>query len=764
MQKFMDPDFDITLSSAERPSGDSAKEQFLTSLGLDERHLLGVAGGDRIEGVLDEGVVLSSTPDDLGFSSPGAAPDRGLSRYSGFSQKERETIQAITLPAEEEPRPEPEDQNPAENSVDPLDEEENLSLHCPECRGSLVLKRRHLGIEGACVWCHTPIVAAESGRDGQVRVFPILGQANSIPKSDTSGNAGASVGEPASPPEATSAPQTKISSSEFSSATSHPEPAFPSGISLSLSATTVSFQPVAEPSTPVADFGTPEGVETAKEVSQRPMEGFDISGFLPLQEKMVETPDSTDALTDQAVNTPDLESLYETGGFLAAAPAVSVPTGFAGAPSPSATLASDSENPVPGFGNFIRNAAVDVAAPPVVETPQPTTDHSTQNAFFTPTPWGPPAPNGKPAGAPDPLSAESSPAPASTFAKASDDAPVTLPDGFASGFAAPASAAAPSAPTWEAAFGSLKDSAAPASGSATGPEARETTGFTSGFRDTAFTSDSSSVEADRSAPPAAATDSVFSIQPSTAAKVQEEVKSLEESRSFAPPFQAFATGSSMDGESTVRNIFGDPSTAGSLWGAGGPADEAPAPFAPLAPLPDLGSPLAREEAEPLFTAEESDPSLVLPTTNAQASTSMFADFRVADPDEPVAAPAPESITVAGPPALPTSTAEAASAMPVAAPVTPAAMPQVTSQPLGAKPKPKVRKGFIVLMVVIVGFASGAALASFVLPVEQYVNAARAFMESKFSASSGLAIPQMPAMPDGMDPTSESPTLEPPSQP
>ena len=67
-------------------------------------------------------------------------------------------------------------------------------------------------------------------------------------------------------------------------------------------------------------------------------------------------------------------------------------------------------------------------------------------------------------------------------------------------------------------------------------------------------------------------------------------------------------------------------------------------------------------------------------------------------------------------------------------------PNVVSEPLGSKPKPKIRKGFLVLMVVIVGFAAGAALASFVLPVDEYVQAARTFMEGKFGTpASGTSV-------------------------
>jgi hypothetical protein len=50
------------------------------------------------------------------------------------------------------------------------------------------------------------------------------------------------------------------------------------------------------------------------------------------------------------------------------------------------------------------------------------------------------------------------------------------------------------------------------------------------------------------------------------------------------------------------------------------------------------------------------------------------------------------------------------------------------------------------MVVIVGFAAGAALASFVLPSDEYVQAARSLMEAKFNPGSTSTIEQWSAMP------------------
>lgn len=49
---------------------------------------------------------------------------------------------------------------------------EQVTLACPKCAGELTLMRQHLGVEGNCVWCQLPIVAAASGANGQVRIFP----------------------------------------------------------------------------------------------------------------------------------------------------------------------------------------------------------------------------------------------------------------------------------------------------------------------------------------------------------------------------------------------------------------------------------------------------------------------------------------------------------------------------------------------------------------------------------------------------------------
>jgi len=90
----------------------------------------------------------------------------------------------------------------------------------------------------------------------------------------------------------------------------------------------------------------------------------------------------------------------------------------------------------------------------------------------------------------------------------------------------------------------------------------------------------------------------------------------------------------------------------------------------------------------------------------------------------------------------------------------ATSPNVTSQPLGKKPKKTVRKGFIVMIVIILGFFCGAVLASYVLPVDEYVAKARAMMDKKFNP--GSVVEMAPALPTA--PPMASASVQAPSAP
>ncbi|NRB75819.1 MAG: hypothetical protein HRU46_15775 [Verrucomicrobiales bacterium] len=50
--------------------------------------------------------------------------------------------------------------------VDTGSHEEVLKLVCPQCRGTLNLLRKHIGIAGKCVHCHHPVTAVDQGNSG----------------------------------------------------------------------------------------------------------------------------------------------------------------------------------------------------------------------------------------------------------------------------------------------------------------------------------------------------------------------------------------------------------------------------------------------------------------------------------------------------------------------------------------------------------------------------------------------------------------------
>ena len=133
--------------------------------------------------IADEAV--AETPDaiDVADSSPAFSAE---TEDAAPALKPEETAAAaeLTAPgaAEEfavETPVEPTSEETSESAEENLEEaNENtdgpLQLHCPKCERELILRREHLGVEGACVWCGTKIVAAESGMDRQIRVFPVF--------------------------------------------------------------------------------------------------------------------------------------------------------------------------------------------------------------------------------------------------------------------------------------------------------------------------------------------------------------------------------------------------------------------------------------------------------------------------------------------------------------------------------------------------------------------------------------------------------------
>jgi len=459
------------------------------------------------------------------------------------------------------------------------------------------------------------------------------------------------------------------------------------------------------------------------------------------EEPSVEESANEEPIATEAPMPMDLEDLYASTGFGAPAEDAKDEPGF------GETLANTNSgmsgfNPA-GFGAFLQNPAPssDVekrgsgpaspwSAPgsPSFESPEPPAVLSpildeaapAVAGFASPSPWGPPislVPEESVIDAPPTRITEETPL--SDWASAFENPPKTE-DSFS----------APKDTTPEI----LSPSPAP-------PAFAGFAGF-GGF-DAAFGGSSQETEkTDPSAVSGDAPSGFFFNNAPTSTMLFGRSEAGE--ASFAVPGHCFSTGSSSEPEpKTFEALFPSASEEGarpSIFEA-----SEPEPGGPEAPLFEAG------EGEPRFPSIKQGPSLFgdspfvsfqdepAPATSqepAQGQGSAFSDVN--------AAPVPPSVA---PEILP-APSPAGAAIPSA--------PAIPTLPLGPKPKPKVRKGFLVLMVIIVGFASGAALASFVLPVDEYVQTARAYMEKKFNPA-GIT-PQ--TLPDPIPTGSDAPAATP----
>lgn len=878
----MNSDYDITLHSEEASAPGNARERFLDSFGLGEIPAATPLVTPQVEvenyadDSVDEGVVLSSMPDDLEMPAVESEAGQRTVSNSPASSSERTRTVAISITPKESAavKTETETEFVSEKAEPTPDKntnpDENLTLACPECHGELVLQRRHLGIEGLCVWCHTPIIAAESARDSIVRVFPVLGRITKPFAAPAPAPAPVVVEEPAP---VAAVVEEKVAVAEPVAKAETPAPA----------PETLSEAPVVEEAKPieipaeVVATAPEEEIETpAPEPASFSPESF---GFGPpsvtpavsmTSLPAAKTDEADSAAAKEEVSPFDLDALYATSSFRQIAPQESMPetVGFGESLAGTAPAgSSDEEALANGFGAFLQSSPSENPAPVAAPLAAPAAAAPQEAAGFSAaTPWGPPS---KPA---IEATAPLAPATSMTPATANDDAPVALPTDFASGFGSPAlppASPAPSAENDDAGFTAAPwatafEAAAPAAGTATPSPvddfaaAFSTAGFgsvdavsdlgsftapgeanpafapaplsndfASGFQATGFgtpapapapaaaiepaslpqesaiddfaaafasagfvspapapaTASPDPISAESgfasftNAAPAAsptipAADAVetpeFTFHNSPSAKLLFGGEATDEKRSFAMPGHGFSTGSSSESDDKAP-LFPDSSTTGASttgWGISEPIgfsspDDAPVPLSSgPASVPDA----VPVEESPFGKSPFPSVADTLPGASVETPMPLFSE----------ALPAMTSPTPAAPPA-----ATAAPEIP-AAPVTPppipalpqvqeptfssianpieASAPNVVSEPLGSKPKPKVRKGFIVLMVVIVGFAAGAALASFVLPIDEYVQTARTLMEEKFNP--GSAIQQLPALPVEAGDASVAPVTEP----
>ncbi len=637
----MSSDYDITLHSDESSAADRTRSHFLDSIGLGEE---GTGGGDEAKGgtpvpgtaesphcfpdaddevpgesfdeTPDEGVVLSSQPEefDLLMEVPGNAGERPVA-YSPGSSSEQTRTGTTSYP--------PEDRFPATaertetNEVppgEPTDLEAWLTLECPECHGELVLQRRHLGIEGLCVWCHTPIVAAESPRDSTVRVFPVFGRIATPPTAPTTA--------PADADSPTVSPATDVADENEESAADPERPEFELPVELS---------------------APPESLsEPSPEHRESPFPG---------------------PSTKEDISPLDLDALYATSGF--------------GEPAPAATPREAPEEP---------------GAP----------------AFSAATPWGAPTFPAMTSSAP------ASPAPPESATTANASESLSPPDDFGASF--PASGFGHATTPSE-----LGDFIAPGQANSASDEAVPpshpaplTDDFSAGF----------------------AADGFFPATSPTPEPAPGSDTTAEEEEDFpAPSATDFSAGKAPENPTGFGFFSGisEENVTNTGWGISEPIgtaspDEAPVPF-PSGAIPSptadtvtnsfFGNspfPAASPVPEPAPAADPSETPVSLFSETSPQSIPLTTPEPPPAASDPSEAPSPQMAESTFPSLLhPSGTTG----------------PNVVSEPLGSKSKPKVRKGFLVLMVVIVGFAAGAALASFVLPVDEYVQAARTFMEGKF---------------------------------
>jgi hypothetical protein len=845
----MNFNFDINVHPSDNSSLEKARNRFLGSLGVSDCDLPDPENIETTESIDEENesLILSSGPDD--FELPGAGesvPDRFSSLpiveetdqplSSQVVQKSPDTSIAV----EEKQEAPIESLIPASPVALATDLNEVLNLSCPECEGELVLNRRHIGVEGACVWCHTSIIAAESPIDGAIRIVPILGRQQ--PKIES---AKKTLPPPPVLPvaEITAEPVIEepiaITESVVEMTVAEPVIEEPIAITESVVEMTVAEpvieepvaitesvvemtatepvieEPVAitesvvemtvaepEPEEPVAITESVVEMTVAEPVIEEPVAITESVVEMTVAEPVIEEPVAiTESVVEMTAAEPEAveisplslsfgdflnptnpvkstgseELRFAAGEFASPIELTPEPQGFfppvdAGTVETQSSLMGSkqeipqnntNESPFPtGFGAFLSGSHVltespnDAAALPSTFSGEPVTlptepETTEFSGFQSPSPWGPPT---KIAADPSEippidlaLTAESGTPPVHD-----QDPPSFSVDpmaGFASAFA-PLSASAPPAPKAELpdSFGSspsvasegtaepVIESFQPTAGSSTGddfaaafsaagfappsppgiaiPTAAADESILQSFDSLPFIQAETSAVCDTKNPEEESlpNESGFSFHNSPSPHLLFGNAASTEKRTFALPGSDFSTGSSfqekVDAPSTLDS--GNPTS----WGISEPigfvgVDSAPNSFPGISDSATTAENLFSESPLPVI-GNKLPPAL--PTEYVASSST---------PTEPALA----SLSLEPSPASKVT-------------------PTVVSQPLGVKPKAQVRKGFVVLMVVILGFACGAALASFVLPVDEYVQTARNYMEQKFSM--GSVIQQVPA--------------------
>ncbi|MCG8602548.1 MAG: hypothetical protein MI807_20560, partial [Verrucomicrobiales bacterium] len=640
-------------------------------------------------------------------------------------------------------------ESPVDPSAEPAAINDSLHLHCPKCEGELVLRREHLGVEGACVWCGIQIVAAESGLDRQVRVFPVF--------------------QPSPPKDAPQSPSPEVEDEnskeaiELSLDTGKETPE-KGGVALP---ETVIEKRADMPIEPVSDEPDIDQQPESNPVSENEFAGqaASWSGMTSLPE-----PEDSPALDEGTPSFSSFSDLAEEVELPAVDPDSSAIGPFP-ASDPDPVNESESELGVPdswsaGFPDQIPG---ETDGPSGSESPD--MEFSADEAGFGNLSFGNVPHEQQPVNfdsemSPNSGEQEEEPAIEGFTGDASaNDEKGELPEGFSSAFSSqqmpsedgamplsdPSPGASPENTSFDAppapmGFGeiigspdqpsgntfvesaSLDDAPAPASFFTTGPSPAEDTTEERVLPEPsplAVELPAEDVHIDMPEPGSAA--GGFSIPSSTGL---ESFSAFAPSTDEAPAFPGASTESAAEAPPSPVDSFptqlNEGEESGSFptsWGGEDTSTDSDATGAetPVAKETSLEEPDSSLPAAPALTEEDTgiEKSAFLPEAGGDsAGANLFGTAISTDSQED------KNETVGGADHFaPVSNVEKSPIGEIKAPA-----PDGGKGASGRKP----RKGLIILLVILIGFVSGAAAASFFLPVEKYVLKAQAFMESKFN--------------------------------
>lgn len=617
-----------------------------------------------------------------------------------------------------------------------------ITLPCPKCQGELTLMREHLGIEGNCVWCQIPIVAAASGANGQVRIFPIQPE-TSVP--------GTSVSEA---PESQTAEKIEEVTAEL---------AAPAELEMDASPLEAE-EPKTEGFSTVDEEVIPdEAIVTeapASETEPEPVEASikDLTELEIVSEFEKAANEGMSMTLDSSPETPSETSL--SGPIASLSPIGSLPTGFQSSP-PSPPLVEAPPEAVPsGFAppesdlidSFVNEEAPfqdhlkDQSSAPIELGPETAVPSELEDL---------PAPVSDEMAVPigfssmaSPIELDDAPGSKEPALAPGPEEPALENEAVAAGFTTPEPWGAPTEPSLEVPVEESSSESVPSDfiapaepGSATSPDEI-------GNASEPWAALPPMPVSEVEAPLPDSVDNPESI-PEPAGFVQRD------GETEVAAMSAFA--SSVDLDDAPKDLPPFPAATDSSRGLSGfdvpIADQETSHFgqlemsapeaADMLPVPESDIEATSEEvsflsAEALNTEPKREDetqkgfgiSLMNITEEPPASSpfpnsSPFASLTNTEPAAVAEAPAesaPEEQE------LPSPVAESAPVNKIPEPEG----PRVESKTLGSiEPKKKARKGFIVFMVILVGFVCGGALATFVLPIDEYVAVAKGYMETKF---------------------------------